>query len=748
MARGAEREDIAVVGMAGRFPGARSIDELWSLLVEGREGIATLPNPEPPPGSPQPPPGPYVPRRGIVADIDRFDAGFFRMSGSEADLLDPQHRLMLEVAWEALEDACLADCDGEPLGVFVSTSMSLYLLQNLLQTPGVLDKHGPLQLLLYNDKDTLATRLSYFLNTHGPSVTVQTGCSSSLVALHLACRSLLEGECSAALVGGVSLALPQDVGYFYSEQMIHSRDGRCRAFDEDASGTVRGNGACAVILKTLSSALAAGDPIWALVKGSAVNNDGREKVGFTAPGPRGQAAAITAALERAGVPPETIELIEAHGTGTPLGDPVEAQALKAAFRDVPFPPGRQCAIGALKTNLGHLDAAAGLAGFIKVCLSLAREEIPPTLHFRKLNSRISFDGTPFFINAERARWPRRETPRRAGVSAFGIGGTNVHVILEEAPRSTPPAEEPGPFLFAVSAVTTVAFDALRERYRAHLTTLRPAQLASFAASTLLGRRAFEHRCAFLARDPDEAAEKLGTARPTAVKRRARKLAISSTAATCSPASFAERLTALGVDAVAAERGDLRLELAEREVRILDSGGVVATVTGDPGRAFDLELLGALWERGVRVDWRRVLPGARPVRIPTYPFARVRHWIEPAAPMPAPDERPRGAAPASLDELRETILAEWRGLIGKRDLRAEENVFDAGATSLMVGQFIANCQAVHGLALSAVDCYRDPTASGLAAVVAAGRTTTSRSVAASAEPRRDATDTALETFTEL
>jgi len=719
MPGGAEREDIAVVGMAGRFPGASSLDELWALLAEGKEGITTLPDPRPPPDAPSPPPGPYVPRRGIVADVDRFDAGFFRMSGAEADLLDPQHRVMLEVAWEALEDACCAGCEGQALGVFVSTGISQYLLQNLLRNPAVIEQHGPLQLLLHNDKDTLATRLSYLLDVRGPSLTVQAGCSSALVALHLACRSLLDGECAAALVGGVSLALPQNVGYFYSEQMIHSRDGRCRPFDEEASGTVRGNGACAVVLKRRSAALAAGDHVWALIKGSAVNNDGREKVGFTAPGPRGQAAVIAAALERAGVPPESIELIEAHGTGTPLGDPVEAQALKAAFPAARFPPGRRCAIGALKATVGHLDVASGLAGLIKVCLSLEREQIPPVLHFRKLNPRINLDGTPFFVAAERLPWPRRQTPRRAGVSAFGIGGTNAHVILEEAPAPAPPPAEQGPFLFAVSARTPAAFAALCARYGAHLAALDPALFSSFASSTLVGRKALEHRAAFIASSPGEAAEQLKGARAVAAPRRVRKLSITSEPGAPPPETLAERLAALGVDAEAAPRAELELRLSSRGVQI--AGGEAIALDGGRGaRAFELELLGALWVRGVGVDWARVFPASRRLRIPGYPFERERHWIEPASPgggAPAA-ERPRGPVPSSPEALREAILAQWRALTGKRDLGAEENVFEAGATSLMVGQFIANCRTEHGLSIGAVDCYRAPTAAGLAAFLAA------------------------------
>jgi acyl transferase domain-containing protein len=747
MSSDAGREDIAVIGMAGRFPSASSIDELWSLLVSGKEGIVTLADQNPPPGGTARAAGRYVPRRGIVADIDQFDAEFFRMSGAEADLLDPQHRLLLEVAWEALEDSLIGDCEGQALGVFVSTGISQYLLQNLLPTPGILEQHGPLQLLLLNDKDTIATRISYFLNARGPSLAVQTGCSSSLVALHIACRSLLEDECTAALVGGVSLALPQDVGYFYSEQMIHSHDGRCRAFDDEASGTVRGNGACAVVIKRLSAALEAGDPIWAVVKGSAVNNDGRDKVGFTAPSSKGQAAVIAAALKRSGVPAEDIELIEAHGTGTPLGDPVEAQALKAAFGDVAFPAEKKCAIGAVKANLGHLDSAAGLTGLIKVCLSLAHEEIPPVVHFRRLNSRINFEGTPFFINAERIKWPRREKPRRAGVSAFGIGGTNVHVVLEEGPAPMPTEAETGPFLFVVSAATATAFTALCERYRAYLVTLAPERLASFGRSTLTGRKAFPYRAAFVVNTLDQAIEALRSARPTVAKRRVRKLSIEAAGGALASAAFAERLAALGIDGVIADRSDLHIKLAAGTVEIFASGGTLSLPEAGPSRGFDLALLAALWERGVHVDWTQLFGRTHRLRIPTYPFARERHWIDtPASGLVGDREPLRGPMPVGYEAFKEAIVSEWRALTGKRYLRAEDNFFDAGATSLMVGQFIANCCSNHGLAISAVDCYRDPTSSALALALVSRRAATSQ-VAINGKTRADPTEDA-ETFTEL
>ncbi len=513
--------DIAIVGLSARVPGAGDADALWSLLMSGGDGLTTfeshaltaelaqLTDVER---------ARYVARRGVLDGIEAFDAGFFNLSAAEATLLDPQHRVLMELVWEALEDAGAADCAGRRVGVFTTSGLSHYLIKHLLPDPSISERHGQLQLLMLNDKDFLATRIAYFLNVHGPAVNVQTGCSSSLVALHYACLSLLRRDCEMAVVGGVSIALPQQSGYVFSENMIGSRDGFCRAFDSDASGTVRGNGACAVVLRPLADALANRDPVWAVIKGTALNNDGRDKVGFTAPSPKWQADVIDAVYRRSGVAPDDVDFVEAHGTGTPLGDPIEARALNQVFAGARRPR----YLGALKTQIGHLDTAAGLAGLIKLCMSLRNGVIPPTAHFRTLNPRISFDDSRFTINTEPVAWPRRDAPRYAALSSFGIGGTNAHVVVADGPADARQAGAPcderassaqrGPHLIAVSAKSAASLAALTRAYADAIAALDDAALADFAYSTRVGRRGFEHRLAVCADDRESAVARLRAAR--------------------------------------------------------------------------------------------------------------------------------------------------------------------------------------------------------------------------------------------
>jgi amino acid adenylation domain-containing protein len=493
---GAALEPIAVIGMAGRFPGARDVAELWQNLRQGKESIRfftadellaagvrreLLARPD------------YVPARGALDGFDLFDAGFFDIAAREAEALDPQHRLFLEAAWEALESA---GCDPGrlrgPAGVFAGVSANTYLLSHLLASPEALAAADASQTMLGSDKDFLATRVSYKLNLHGPSLTVQTACSTSLVAVHLACRALLGRECDLALAGGVSVAVPQAAGYLYREGGIASPDGHCRAFDAQARGTVSGSGVGVVVLRRLSDALAAGDPIRAVLRGSAVNNDGAAKVGYTAPGVDGQAEVIAAAQQLAGIAPDDVTYIEAHGTGTPLGDPIEIAALSKVFRASTARRGF-CAIGSIKTNIGHLDAASGVAGLIKTVLALEHRELPPSLHFTAPNPRIDFAASPFFVNAELAAWHDAGAPRRAGVSSFGIGGTNAHAVLEEAPASAPSGPSRPVQLLPLSARTAAALEASSDRLAAHLAASPETCLADVAHTLQLGRRPMPHR---------------------------------------------------------------------------------------------------------------------------------------------------------------------------------------------------------------------------------------------------------------
>lgn len=486
---------IAVIGLACRFPGADTAEEFWRLLSDGREAI-TFFSPEQleaagidrrltgQPG--------FVAAKGVLEEADGFDAAFFGFSPREAALMDPQQRVFLECAWAALEDAGHAGKDsGGAVGVFAGSILSTYLLGNLWPNRRLAESVGTFQLALGNDASFLATRTSYLLDLKGPSVSVGTACSTSLVAVHLACQSLLSHECDTALAGGVSVHLPLVAGYRFQEGSILSPDGHCRPFDVDAQGTVSSDGVGVVVLKRLEDAVADGDFISAVILGSAINNDGSAKVGFTAPGVDGQARVIAEALAMAGVAPGSVSMVEAHAAGTRLGDPIEVAALKEVFDGC---DANTCALGSVKSNIGHVDAAAGVAGLIKTVLALRRREIPPSLHFTALNPRIDFSRTPFHVPTELRPFDGAG-PMRAGVSAFGIGGTNAHVVLEEPPRSSSaPSPRPGPFeLLLLSARTATALDIAADRLADHLERRSDLDLGDVGHTLRGGRRGFGHR---------------------------------------------------------------------------------------------------------------------------------------------------------------------------------------------------------------------------------------------------------------
>lgn len=513
------QEGIAIIGMSGRFPQASSLHEFWRNLREARDSISHFtpeevlaeqvlaevvnqPN--------------YVRARAILDDIELFDPSFFGMQPREAEIMDPQQRLLLECAWEALEDSGYDPKSyANPIGVFVGAGFSYYFQNNLFSNPDIVKSFGSLQTLIGNDRDHVATLLSYKFDLKGPSLTVQTACSTSLVAVHLACQSLLTGECSMALAGGSVVVLPRKTGYLFQEGGILSPDGRCRPFDERAAGTVAGNGVGVVLLKPLSAALADGDSIRAVIKGSAINNDGALKIGYTAPSVEGQVGVIAEAHAMAGVHPDTISYIEAHGTATPLGDPIEIAALTQAFRA--RTNRRQfCAIGSVKSNIGHLDTAAGVAGLIKTVLALENEELPASLHYQKPNPQIDFGQSPFFVNAQLRPWERKPgAPRRAGISSFGIGGTNAHVVVEEAPlvsSSEMPSVNDWQVL-VLSARTANSLQAAKQRLAEHIERQPAQSLADTAYTLQAGRRMFPQRSAFICRDRVEAVAVLRGAEP-------------------------------------------------------------------------------------------------------------------------------------------------------------------------------------------------------------------------------------------
>ncbi|MEP6802071.1 MAG: amino acid adenylation domain-containing protein [Acidobacteriota bacterium] len=512
-ARDPKREAVAIVGMAGRFPGAASVEELWENLKAGRESISTLTDEDllasgidaARLADPL-----YVKARGILADVDLFDAPFFGFTPKEAGLTDPQHRLFLETCWQALENAgCDPGAAGRRIGVFGGMSMNTYLLaargrdasfwKNLTEAYQI----GEYPSLVGNDNNFLTTRVSYKLDLKGPSLDVQSGCSTSLVAICLAARALLEHDCDAALAGGVSITFPQKRGYVYQDGAMGSPDGRCRAFDAAAAGTVFGAGVGVVVLKRLSDALAGGDSIVAVIRGFALNNDGAAKVGYMAPSVEGQAEVIATAQALADVDADSIGYVETHGTGTPLGDPIEIAGLTRAFR-ASTDGKRFCAIGSVKPNVGHLDTASGVTGFIKAALAVSTGVIPPSLHFESANPAADLDNSPFFVNTRLSDWrPAEGAPRRAGVSAFGVGGTNAHVILEEAPLARTPAARSSELL-VLSAKTPDALDAAASNLAAYLSDHPDANLANVAFTLQSGRKHFVHRRAVVCADPAQA----------------------------------------------------------------------------------------------------------------------------------------------------------------------------------------------------------------------------------------------------
>ncbi|WP_017328299.1 type I polyketide synthase [Synechococcus sp. PCC 7336] len=505
-------DGIAIVGMAGRFPGAPTLEQFWQNLRDGAEcvtffsdrelldaglGPDLLANPN------------YVKARAILDNIDGFDANFFDFTPREAAIADPQHRLFLECAWEALERAgCDPNTFPGRIGLFAGVSTSSYALNNLYLNPNFIQSAGSIQdgvrlAGLGSEKDFLTTRVSYKLNLRGPSVDVQTACSTSLVAIHLACQSLLSYQSDVVLAGGASIQVPHKAGYLHQDGGVLSPDGHCRVFDARARGTVPGSGVGVVVLKRLEEALKEGNRVLAVIRASAMNNDGAVKVGFTAPSVDGQAEAIAEALSLAEVSPETIGYVETHGTGTALGDPIEVAALTQAFR-TGTPRTGCCALGSVKASIGHLDAAAGVAGLIKAVLALQHQQIPASLNFEQPNPQINFANSPFFVADRLSAWSRQDSPRRAGVSSFGIGGTNVHAVLEEAPEREPSGPSRPWQLLLLSAQTSTALHKASQNLSQHLAENPSLPLADVAYTLQVGRRDWNHRRVLLCQTSAEA----------------------------------------------------------------------------------------------------------------------------------------------------------------------------------------------------------------------------------------------------
>lgn len=503
---------IAIVGMGGRFPGAKSTEEFWNNLYNGVETVRffdkdqllkmgvnedLIDNPR------------FTSADAILEGMDEFDASFFGYSAREAEIMDPQHRLFLECAWEVLEKAGYTSdkYDGR-VAVYGSANLSGYMIHNLYSNPDLTDKLGSFKIMIANGQDFLATKVSYKMNLMGPSMSVNTLCSSSCVAIHNACQNLMNYGCDLALAGGVSFQVSRGDAFFYQEGGIGSSDGHCHAFDSRASGTVSGSGLGVLALKRLEDAIADGDHIHAVIRGTGINNDGSHKNSYTAPNVDGQAECIAEAIAVSGVNPETISYVEAHGTGTDLGDPIEVAALTKAYRS--YTKKKQfCALGSVKTNIGHLVNAGGVASVIKTVLSMEHKVLPASLNFKEPNPKIDFTNTPFYVNSRRQKWESNGTPLRAGISSFGIGGTNTHIILEEAPAAEPSEDSGRPYqLIALSAKTATALEKMTGNLLEHIKKNPELNIADIAFTLQIGRHDFNHRRIVACTSVDDLVKKL------------------------------------------------------------------------------------------------------------------------------------------------------------------------------------------------------------------------------------------------
>jgi amino acid adenylation domain-containing protein len=514
---GTSSPQFAIIGLAARLPGADSVDQFWANLIGGKESIRFFTPGELDPLIPAAirESENYVSARGIIEDADHFDARFFGIVPREAEMIDPQQRIMLETAWTALEHAgCVPETFDGKIGIWAGTYATSYYSQILLRNPEAISQFGEFSTLVANEKDFIATRVAHRLNLTGPAINVNTACSTSLVAIIEACTALAAGHCDAAIAGGTSVQFPQHQGHVHQQGNIFTPDGHCRPFDAQAAGTLFSDGAGAVVIKRLDDAIEQGDHIWAVIRGYGINNDGGKKASFSAPSIDGQAGAIAMALDHAGVEADSIGYIEAHGTATLIGDPIEVTALKRVFESRTDKK-QFCKIGSAKSNVGHTVAAAGVTGLIKTVLSLHHRQIPKTLHFEKPNPQIDFENSPFSVASEHSRWPESDQPRRAGVSAFGVGGTNAHIVLEEAPpRSTVAAQgiatQQPVQVFPVSAKTKSGLQRRMQQLAEMLSDCpaTPENAVHDIATTLQqGRDAQQHRGLVVATSATEAAQK-------------------------------------------------------------------------------------------------------------------------------------------------------------------------------------------------------------------------------------------------
>ncbi|KDN75929.1 beta-ketoacyl synthase N-terminal-like domain-containing protein [Streptomyces olindensis] len=736
---GARDTDIAVIGLACRFPGAANVDQFWDNLVSGVDSVSRFPR-----KSFSSPGGgirEYVPAGGLLTEPEWFDAGYFGYTPREALLTDPQHRVLLECSLEAIEDAGY-DPDRFPglIGIYAGCSLSTYtetLRARQQEDPSITSW----DILTGTTSDYLASRVSYKLGLRGPTANVQAACATSLYAVHFAARALLSGECDLALAGGTSVRLPAALDN-YRVGGITSPSGTCRPFDAAADGVIGGQGCGITVLKRLSEAVADGDHIYAVLRGSAVNNDGRERAGFTAPGVRGQVEVISAAQRAADVTPSSITYLEAHGTGTRVGDPIEVAGLNHAFADGE-PREQPCLLGSVKGNIGHTDAAAGIAGFIKTVLAVERGVIPPSLHYSEPNPDIDFAAGPFTVVTEATQWKPVGVPRRAGVTARGLGGGNAHVVLEEPPAPLPRTSGGQEQVLVLSAHTPAALDELTARVADRLDNQPELELQDVAWTLQVGRRQHRYRRYAVVHDLQDAVRVLRGEEPGRLvsgdhARDGRAVALLAPETGAAEAEQYARKLGLKTDLVLTpDSSDAQLEaaLGTPGRLFLDAGAapLAARLREHPRWTADhvavtasgaRDALGELWLAGLPVDWAETHAGQpRRVPLPGYPFQRQRYLLEagPTAPAtPAPVAVAGAGATTGTDDAEpdteQTVSRLFKQMLGVPDVDPQANFFDLGGDSLVANELLGQLEQLLPVRLEARDMYVAPTVRELTALI--------------------------------
>jgi acyl transferase domain-containing protein len=677
-------DSIAVVGMHIRVPGADSLNQYWTNLRDGIESITffsddelrkagvdeqTLKNPD------------YVKASGKLDGIEDFDASFFDMTPKEAEILDPQHRLLMEGVWKALEHAGIdPERYSGRIGLYAGVGFNGYLVHHILTNPDLLESAGAWQLSLNNDKDFATTRIAYKFNLQGPAISINTACSTSLVATCLAAQSLLNHQCDTAIAGGCSIHLPQDQGYHYMTGGTLSPDGHCRPFDAKAAGTIDGNGTASIVLKRYEDAIKDRDTIYAVIRGFAVNNDGSVKVGYTAPSVEGQADVIMEALEMADTTPDQIDFIETHGTGTDLGDSVEIAALAEAFGQSK----NTTALGSVKSNIGHLDTAAGVAGLIKVVLSMQNEIIPPTCHYQTPNPTLRLDKTPFFVNNKSTEWTSRANkPRLAGISSFGIGGTNAHVVIEQSPKIQKSNDESEWLILPFSAKSVRALLDYMDQVAGHIESNRDQSLADIAYTLQTGRRQFEYRVALLL--------KANNYKSIAKIIRESASLINNEISVLKNTDISVKSSNTSLKSVSSEANSHKNNSPNTLPSATDAREILQRITEksideatESGAKSELCLSAQTWLNGNLPDWDSISPNRYHVAIPGHPLYKQRYWIEPKNGL----FQNQDALSVSMQQVtKEPSIDSWFYLPGWRKTILRQSHIKSGSKWLIIGDTV-------------------------------------------------------------